>query len=456
MAPAIRIHAARWLGPDGEWREGAILLDRGRLTCRPGRPTLPGDGPIVDGRDRLILPGLFDPHVHFRQPGRAAVEGIARGSQAALAGGVTDLLEMPNTRPPTSTPARLRAKAEWFRRHAATAWGLFGLANGRWPEEPSGTAVPGRGWPGHAPTTPELAAFVATKVFMARSGACPAVTAVDQLARLFARFPLLAIHAEDETAFPPAASGLAHDEARPRLAILEALRKIDAALHQVRAAGHPPPRLVLLHLSTREEVAWVERMKDAGWDIRAETCFHYLFFTATTERERGPRYRVNPPLRDEADRQALRDAVRRGVIDFLASDHAPHPPAEKARPQGAPSGMPGVEWFLPLLARLVEEGLLTWAQAIRVGVTNAAAAYGRPRAGRLADGEPADLLLIRRTDPAEPLPTPITGAGYDPYGDLARPWQVEMVFRAGRPVFSRPAPDRPAPPTLHPFQQGCA
>ncbi len=430
MAPAIRIHEARWLDPDGAWREGALLIDHGHLTCAPGSPTLPGDGPIVDGRERLILPGLFDPHVHFRQPGRAAAEGIGRGSRAALAGGVTDLLEMPNTRPPTSTPARLQAKAALFRRHCATGWGLFGLANEGWPPE-SAAAPP----------------FVAAKVFMARSGSCRAVTTVDHLARLFARFPLLAIHAEDETAFPPPDPRLTHDQARPRAAIVQALGKIETALHQTRAAGGQPPRLVLLHLSTRDEVRWVERMKTAGWDIRAETCFHYLFFTSATERDRGSRYRVNPPLRDEADRQALRDALRRGVIDFLASDHAPHPPADKARPHGAPSGMPGVEWFLPLLGRLVEEGLLTWGQAGRLGVANAAATYGRPRAGRLATGEPADLIVIRRADPAEPLPPPITGAAYDPYGELARPWRVETVFRAGRPVFSRGTPFRPGPPT---------
>ncbi|NLI75001.1 MAG: dihydroorotase family protein [Candidatus Riflebacteria bacterium] len=522
MGGPVRIHDARWIDARGAIREGAILLAEGRIHLHRGVSRLPGDGLVIDGRDRLILPGLIDPHVHFRQPGGARVEGVANGSRAAVVGGVTAVLEMPNTRPPTSTPARLAAKKALFRRLCRTNWGLFAATPGRWessggpengcgmglsgqPADPRGAGIPAdtgslagseggsaetlAHWPAsdvaankiflagskafpartptdqpvggiaageirvaHSGTSPAagpggrpagrptgrpVCGIAAGKIFLARSGACPAVTDVEQLARLFATFPRVAIHAEDETAFParPAGEPLPHALARPREGIVSALARIEAALDAARRESGREPRVILLHVSTREELAWIRRLKAAGRDLWAEACFHYLFFTAADQRRVGPRLQVNPPLREEADRAALREALRDGTIDFLATDHAPHPPAAKAG-EAAPSGMPGVEWFLPLLGRLVEDGVVTWAQAARLGAGGAAEAYGLAGRGVLTDGVPADLTVIRCARPGKlPHPTIVTRAGYNPYAGLAFPWVVDAVFVGGHPAL---------------------
>ena len=120
----MRIVNARWLAPDGAWTEGIIDVVQGRLRLLPGA-LAPASPEVVDAAGKLILPGFIDPHVHLREPGQIHKEGVLNGTRAALAGGVTTVLAMPNNKPPTSTARRLEAKRARFRRKSQVNWGLF-------------------------------------------------------------------------------------------------------------------------------------------------------------------------------------------------------------------------------------------------------------------------------------------------------------------------------------------
>lgn len=399
-------------------RDGSLLIAGPPQTCS----MLAMAGQLK----HLVVPGFIDTHVHFRQPGQAHKEGIGNGCLAALAGGVTTVLDMPNTRPSTCTAAALKAKRRLWKERGLIGWGLF-----------VGYAA---GVPTPASLCIDPAGIAALKVFMARSGDCGALTDPELLASLMLSWPRIAVHAEDETVFPLNNAGLTHADCRPRAAVVSALHRLETAfkLAERRSGRLPDCCVLLLHLATREEVQWVRRMKDRGYNLRAETCPHYLYFSEADLAEYGAQIQVNPPIRDGEDQAALWQALADGTIDILSSDHAPHTPAEKAS-TNPPSGIPGVERMWPLLALAAESGRITWQRALALAAQNAASCYGLAGRGELVDGARADLVVLRR-QPAKVNGSArkiITRAGYDAYKHLQFPWEVERVLISGKTAWEQ-------------------
>ncbi len=412
----MRISNARWLSPDGAWVDGVIDVVEGRLRLLPGAvaPVQP-DG--IDAAGKLILPGYIDPHVHLREPGQIYKEGVLNGTRAALAGGVTTVLAMPNNQPPTSTARRLEAKRARFRRKSQVNWGLFLQATPRLTDPALAQAIA----PG----------ICALKVYMAKSSAHPAVNSIDDLLGLFRAWPVVALHAEDDTCFcdgPFDMRNIAHHVHRPRGSIQEALAKIKRALRLLDA--HERPRVVILHAATIDEVSWLLEMKAEGFDVVGETCPHYLLFTAEDQVARGGELKCNPPIRGALDREVLRDGLSNGAIDFLATDHAPHAPAENARPDAPPSGIAGIEWLWPLLLHARDQGWVRDAQLTRVACGAAAECYGIPGRDGIRDDNAADLVLVERA-PDEPFPPVITKAGLTPFAQVPLAWRVRATLVNG-------------------------
>ena len=427
-----------WPTPDG-LVAGAVRLEHGRITLLPDAPpTLEAD---VDGGGGLLLPGLIDPHTHLREPGQARLEGIANGTRAALKGGVTTVMDMPNDRPPTTTAERLRLKAARFAAKSRVHYGLHLQASDRLVD-------------------PASAPMASAKLYMARSSSEVAgIPQEERVRRTLAAYRRVMVHAEDERRFaaPRAARGRApfrHHEDRPREAVSAALQTLEAALRSLPAAARP--RVILAHAATAEEARWVGRMKEQGFDVRGETCPHYLFLTQADHEARGSLYQVNPPIRAAADRAALRQALADGTLDFLSSDHAPHALARKADLQAPPSGIAGIEWMAPLLMELVEEGTLPLGEVSRVGAEAAAAAFDLGARGQLRDGADADLVLLTRRplkDAAAGRTAPalsracareqtwvrgadarravVSRAGTDPYAHLGLRWEVAGTWISG-------------------------
>lgn len=404
------IHNAGWLTAEQGTLQGSLLIKDG-LVSEISPASMPADlwdrprQESIDAEKYLIIPGLIDGHVHFREPGAEHKEGIANGGRAALKGGVTTVLDMPNNNPVCDSHEVLELKRRLFSRSCPVGWGLHFQARADRPlVQPEQTA--------------------SMKIYMARSSGNPGITRREDLARIFSLARTCCIHGEDETGF--LAPGGPHHEVRPRGSITSALREVEAALCSLPASSRP--RVVLCHMSTSDEVRWLERMKAQGFDLWGETCPHYLTLTSDDYLRRGARLQVNPPLRDPEDQAALLEGLARGVIDLIGTDHAPHLPEEKLG-QPAPSGIPGIEWLAPVLMSLIDRGQLTMATLHQTLVTAPARCYGLKLRDGIKAGNRADLVFLARgPDPHNRI---ITKAGYEPFS-FSMDWHVAMTMVGGR------------------------
>ncbi|MFF3396054.1 dihydroorotase family protein [Streptomyces sp. NPDC002669] len=386
------VEGGRLVTPEGVF-EGGVVVRGGRIAAlvAPGDP-LPA-GPRLDARGRYVLPGLIDSHVHFRTPGLEHKETWESGSRAALSGGVTTVMDMPNTRPPSLDAASLRAKAA--------------LIAGR-------SYVDHRFHIGADPDHPEVLAgldpAVATsaKAFMAGHHTAPVVfREAHQLEAAFAAAARggvrLVLHAEDQHVFDllDSRSGdpdsySAYEPHRPRSGAIVAVAKV---VHLVRTHG---TKVHILHVSSAEETDLLVAAAAEGLPISFEVTGHHLSFTDHDTARRGPRTRLSPAIRAPRDRERLWRAVLDGEASTIGSDHAPHTVEEKNRPPAeAPPGLPGVQElavsvWTGLLARGVEPDAAASHLARLMG-TGPADLFELAGKGRLTVGADADLALL---DPA--------------------------------------------------------
>ena len=412
----FQIDDACWLGDDGWFHRGTIRIADGRIAKLES--DFASDAP---GGDEIVVPGLIDAHVHLREPGQAYKEGIANGTAAALKGGVATVLDMPNNRPPIATRELFEKKRALFAHKARVNYGLF------WQATDGGEPAP------------ETAA--GAKIYMAQSSSLPAIGDADALARIFRVQDLVVVHAEDERRFFhgvektfPQCGKLSHHLRRPRTAVLAALASLEIALRKTPAKARP--RLVLAHCGTVEELAWVRKMKRAGYDVWAETCPHYFLLTEEDYLRRGAALQVNPPLRSAEDRAAMYEAVRNGGIDFVSTDHAPHAPAEKAG-QNPPSGIAGIEWLGPILLTLAKRGEITWKRYLELSGQNAARCFGIEGRGGIREGAWADLAFVAFDKTAKPAREKVaTRAQFRPYAEFDFAARVRAMRINGQAAWS--------------------
>ncbi len=392
--------------PDGRLEREDILIEKDRIR-QIGRIVLRPDMVVTDISGALVLPGMIDPHVHFREPGFVAKEGIENGSKAAIKGWVTTLFEMPNTDPPCDSSVVFDEKRSLLAQKSMVNWGLHFMAS------PDMWEIPERA--------------VSAKIFMARSSSRSAWNREEALMAMFRKARRVTIHAEDETYFTHESR---HHLRRPRKAIRRALETIRRTL--ILLPEKERPRVILCHASTLEDIRWLSEMKANGFDVWGETAPHYLWFTSENEQESGARYQVNPPLRDPADRDAIRQAVRDGIVDFIGTDHAPHILREKMSPD-PPSGIPGIEWAVPALLELVEQQIIPWSRLIRLICGGAANCYGIPDHSGLQTGSAANIIFLKKDKKEESV---ITKAGYNPYEQIPLVYAVDKVMINGKWVYT--------------------
>lgn len=376
-----------------------------------------GEGEI-DGSGLIALPALIDPHVHYRVPGATHKEDWKTGALAAISGGVTTVLDMPNNDPPCTTLARFRDKKEEIDkqlRHVLLPL-RYGLYFGADREHLDQIALVGD-------------AAVALKIFMGCSTGGLVIDTDEDLAEAFRLAAsvgmLVAVHAEDEAIlvakrkeFGGRSDPATHSLMRPREAAIRATAKaIDLA---VKFGA----RLYLLHMSTKEELEMVRQAKKAGVPISAEVTTHHLFFTKEDYAEWGTFVQMNPPVRDREDQEALWEGIRDGTVDTLGTDHAPHTREEKQQTFGrAPSGIPGVETLLPLMLNAVNEGRLSLARLIELTRINPEKIFGLPHHEDLVL---VDLSLTKMVREEELK----SKCGWTPYrGRVLRGWPVYTILK---------------------------
>ncbi|AFY40998.1 dihydroorotase [Nostoc sp. PCC 7107] len=375
---SLLIRHVRIVLPNGEFMVGDVLTrDRLIMEVAPEIAATIATREI-DAQGLTLLPGVIDPQVHFREPGLEHKEDLFTASCACAKGGVTSFLEMPNTRPLTTTQAALDDKLQRAASKSVVNYGFFIGAT--------------------AEILPDLLTAQPTcgiKIFM---GSMHGQLLVDQDAVLEAIFAqgnrLIAVHAEDQERINQRRQEFAgihdpaiHSQIQDNQAALLATQKA------LNLAKKYQRRLHILHLSTAEE-AELLRQDKPSW-VTAEVTPQHLLLNTSAYQDIGTLAQMNPPLRSPHDNQVLWQALRDGVIDFIATDHAPHTLAEKAQEYpNTPSGMPGVETSLPLMLTAAMEGKCTVAQVAHWMSQAVAQAYRIPNKGAISPGYDADLVLV--------------------------------------------------------------
>ncbi|MFP4545579.1 MAG: dihydroorotase [Methanomassiliicoccales archaeon] len=318
-----------------------------------------------DYGDLIILPGAIDPHVHMREPGLTHKEDFNTGTMAAVFGGVTCILDMPNTVPPTTDRERLYEKRQTASRRCWTDFGLLG-----------GAADP-REMIRMAPEVPGYKLFMSstTGELAYKGDPAPVIRAAVSQGRV------LSVHAEDEGLFGRRAEWSLSDhlDNRPPEAEASAIRKLGELTDY--------DRLNICHLSSARGLEEARPLPFAR-----EVTPHHLLLSANGDL--GTWGKVNPPLRREEDREAMFQAFRSGEIQMLASDHAPHTKGEKEEEfPHAPSGVPGVETSFPLMMNMVKRGMIDLPRLVACASAWAAHLLGLNK-GLIEVGRDADLMVI--------------------------------------------------------------
>lgn len=355
-----------------------ILIENGRIAAI-GEDIAAETDREIDGTGLTAMPGLFDMHVHFRDPGQTHKEDVNTGTAAALAGGVTGVLCMPNTTPPMDNPEQVR---EFLARAAKTGVdvhqagtltiGLKGetLADYEALKAAGVTALSDDGRP--VPTAEMMEQALAN----AKKAGLPVVSHCEDLAIIDGGIINKGAVSE--------ALGVKGMDRRSEDSITE--RDLQAALKT-------GAQLHICHVSTRGSTDAVRKAKAAGGNVTCETAPHYFLLTDELLLKRDADYRMNPPLRTPDDVEAIKEGILDGTIDCIITDHAPHSAAEKADFEKAPNGVVGLETSLAAtLTAFYHTGLLTLQDIVRLMSDNPRRILHLP-VRTLSPGEPADLLL---------------------------------------------------------------
>ncbi|MFC8370547.1 dihydroorotase family protein [Streptomyces sp. CB02400] len=430
--PELVVSGRRLVTPQGV-RPGHVCVTGGRITAVTD--TDPGPAATrLDAGEHYVLPGLIDSHVHFRTPGLTHKEDWEHGSRAAVRGGVTTVMDMPNTVPPTLTPETASAKAALVDGHSLVDY-RFHL--GLDPDRPELLA--------------DLDARVATsvKIFMAGHHTAPTVVRdPDQLEKAFAAAAQggvqLVLHAEDDGLFAlldswwgEPGSYLEYEARRPRTGGIVAVAKV---LELVRRHG---TRAHILHLSSAEEADLVCAARAAGLPVTFEVTGHHLSFTDKDTRRLGARTRLSPSIRGTGDQDRLWRALRDGQVATLGSDHAPHTVEEKTRGVAqSPPGLPGVQElavavWTGMRRRWPEEHPdVAAVRLVRHLSARPAELFRLPGKGRLEAGADADLVFL-----APDVPWMLSAGdveskcGWSAYEGWTFTGRIERTLRAGRTVW---------------------
>jgi dihydroorotase len=336
---------------------------------------------FVDADERLLLPGMIDAHVHFRQPGFGHKETWASGSRSAAAGGVTTVVDQPNTDPATVTGEAFDEKAE-YAADSVVDWGINGGVTADWDPD----------------SLFDRPLFALGEVFLADSTGDMGIDADlfrDACERAADAETVVTVHAEDADLFSEDAR--ARDDADAWSAYRTAEAEEAAVERAVEVGSEAGATVHVAHTSTPEGVDAAR----AG-DATCEVTPHHLFLSREDLDDLGTFGRMNPPLRSEDRRAALFERLADGRVDVVATDHAPHTREEKdASIWDAPSGVPGVETALPLLLEAAGEGDLSYERVRDVTAANPADVFDLPQKGRVEPGRDADLVLVDPDDSRE-------------------------------------------------------
>lgn len=381
------IKNGRVISPDLKTDEKVnVLLDNGKITEITSTNTVPSGYEVIDAGGCIVSPGFIDMHVHLRDPGQEYKEDIESGTRAAAAGGFTTICPMPNTNPTNDCASVTEYVMDRAR--------LSGVVN----VLPIGAISRGR----KGEALADIGDMAASGVIgLSDDGSSVASSLLLRRAMEYAsNFDLLIIsHCEDASLVTNGVMNEGALSTKLGLLGMPATAEETIVARDIALAGLTGARLHIAHVSAAGTLKHIRQAKKEGIRITAEVTPHHLTLTEEACADYDPNTKVNPPLRTEADREALIAALADGTIDCVATDHAPHNITEKEMGfQGAAFGMVGLETALPLILKLVSEKKITIQRMIEVMSVAPAKILGLASKGRIKVGADANIVIF---DPKE-------------------------------------------------------
>ena len=336
----------------------------------------------IDCFGKLLLSGLIDVHVHFREPGFIHKEGWNSGSRAAVAGGITSVFDMPNTRPQTTTLKALSQKIKLAKKKSYCNFGIHFGATGE-----------------NIAEIKKAKGIRSIKIYFGSSTGNMLLNDEEKLLEIMEiakkKDFVVCVHAEDDAIisgnsikYSKGNSGV-HDKIRSAEAEAAAIVKLLGMRKKSKCRMH------FCHISGRKGLLLIAKAKKKSRAITAEATPHHLFLNNKDVGRLGNFGKVNPSIKSEKDRKALWKGIFNGAIDVIATDHAPHTIAEKKRPyRDAPSGLPGIETMLPLLLDAMHKGKVSINEIQTLCSENPAKIFGLEGKGAIKKGFDADLVVV--------------------------------------------------------------
>jgi len=336
----------------------------------------------IDAKGKLVIPGIIDPHVHFRVPGASYKEDWETGSLAAASCGITCVLDMPNNNPAITSQEKLDQKYQLIRGKSYVNYGLYIGAT-----------------ESNLSKLKNIQRAVGIKIYLGSSTGGLLVTNYKKVEEILSNCnQLVVFHSEGESCIKKSQEVIDnnqkniakfHDQLRPEECALQSTKKI---INIVKKTKKP---VYICHVSTSKEIKIIAKAKAKGLPIFAEATPHHLFFNKEIVAELGNFAKVNPPLRTKESQQSLQKALSSGIINAIGTDHAPHTREEKLMPyQKAPAGLPGLETALSVMLDLFFQNKITLKRIVELMCWNPADIFKIKKRGKLEPGYFADVVLI--------------------------------------------------------------
>ncbi len=416
---------------EGEQYTGSVLIENEKIAniIRGNSDDIDADH-ILDATGCYLLPGAIDDHVHVRDPGLTHKADMATESRAAVRGGITSVMDMPNCNPQTTTIETLEAKfadaaqkclANYSFYLGATADNLEEIRRIN-PHEVCGL-----------------------KVFMGSSTGNMLVDEEERLINIFSESPtLIALHCEDQSIISANTAKYKKETGcdDPDVSYHPLIRSEEACYQStakaVELAKRTGAHIHILHISTARELELLTAGDISNKQITAEVCLPHLYYTDADYATYGTRIKCNPAVKTANDRDALRQALRTGLIDVIGTDHAPHLPQEKVGGSlKATSGIPTIQYVLPAMLELCDEGIITLPEIVEKMAHNPATLYKVERRGFIRVGYQADLVLVKPNQPHTVDSAAIVSkCAWSPFEGHTFNWDITHTWINGHAVYA--------------------
>ena len=415
---------------EGESFPGHVIVSNGKITTiqRNGRRPQGKFDQVIEAEGLYLIPGVIDSHVHFREPGLTEKATIYSESRAAAAGGVTSFMDMPNTKPQTTSVEALKEKHAIAAKDSLINYSFyFGATNDN----------------SKLLTKLNPRRVCGIKLFMGSSTGNMLVDDEERLEKIFSIAPLpLAVHCEDSSIIEKNTKKVIKEAGEnPDVSYHPIIRDVNACYSStqkaVELAKKYGTRLHIMHISTKKELSLLSKDLMGYKKITSEVTPAHLTFCSDDYKRLGTKIKCNPAIKDAKERDALRKALAKGVIDTIGTDHAPHLLSDKeGGALTATSGMPSIQFSLLAMLKLVDEGVLTIETMVEKMCHAPAKIFEISKRGYIKRGHYADFVLLRPNSPHTIENSDIISkCGWSPFEGETFNWRVEQTWVNGKCAY---------------------